>query len=106
MSSRARQISQKTLADAVDKAVRIASKKHELALDTNLFGKDVIKTPPWIVGRVIRGEASLDQAYATAEAIAKGVELEGVVLQPVALKINKDILVGFIELRASDIGHG
>ena len=110
MSKMASQVSQKTLAAAVDKAVRLASERHELELDTNLFGRDLIRTPPWIVGRVIRGEVSLDQAYVTAEAIARGVEIDGVDLQPVALKINKDILVGFIErfgdLRVSDIAGG
>ena len=45
----------------------------------------------------MRAKADLDQAYKAAETITAAVKITGVELQPVAMKIDKDILVGFIE---------
>lgn len=90
-------VSQRELASAVGKAVELASRKHKLRLEPNLFERDVFQVPWWIVGRVVRERADLDQAFKAAETITSGVKFPGVELQPVALKINADILVGFIE---------
>jgi hypothetical protein len=90
-------VSQRELAKAVNKAVELAARQHKLKLESNLFERDLIKTPPWIFGRVLRGQVDLDQAYKAAETITSNVKFADAEFQPVALRINRDILVGFIE---------
>lgn len=90
-------IGQRELAHAVDQATSLAARKHKLKLEPNLFQRDVFHLPWWIVGRVLREQVDLDHAFKAAETITQGVKLDGVDLQPVALKIQGDILVGFIE---------
>jgi len=95
--SQVTRISQKELSAAVEKAVSLASRKHKLELEHNLFDRDVFRLPWWIVGRMLRDNVDLDQAYKAAESITTGLRIPEVDLQAVAVKIDKDILVGFIE---------
>ena len=88
-------VSQKDISKAIEKAVSVASRKHRLQLEPNLLHGNVFRTPWWLVGRVVRDGTDLNQAFGAAEAITAGLNQPG--LQAVALKIDKDILVGFIE---------
>ena len=91
-------VSQAELAKLIAKAVEKARARHkDLELTPALFDSDAIRIPWWIVGRVARGPLDLDKAYKVAEDIAQATAPNGPVLQPVAMKLGKEILVGFIE---------
>lgn len=63
------------------------------------FGNDAIRIPPWIAGRIVREGIALDEAdelsRALSQSIAENLGVEGLV--PATIKIDKDILVGFID---------
>ncbi len=90
-------VSQKELSMAVNKAVVLATRRHRLKLAPNVFDRDMFETPPWIFDRILRDGADLDQAYKAAQTISSNVKISGLDLQPVALRVRDDILVGFIE---------
>jgi hypothetical protein len=90
-------VTQEQLSKAVDAAVKIAGERRKLALQPPIFDLDHIRTPWWIVGRVIRDKFPLDDAHQISEEITKAVRVDGVTLQPTTIKIDKDILVGFVE---------
>jgi len=89
-------IGRRELAGAVHKAVGLAASRHKLDLQANLFDRDDFRLPPFINGRRCR-DIDMDQAFKAAETIVENLGLKDVAVQTVALKIDKDILVGFIE---------
>lgn len=90
-------IGRRELSTAIDKAVGIAVSRHRLEFQPNHFGRDQFQLPPWIVGRLVRGKIDLDQAFKSAETIVEAAGFGDQNLQAVAIKVDKDILVGFIE---------
>jgi hypothetical protein len=95
----AKPIVQADLAKLVAKAVEIARQRHQkVELTPGIFEQDTHRIPWWIVGRVTRA-VDLDAAHKIAEEITEGVSKDprGPELQPVTLRVGKDILVGFIE---------
>jgi len=90
-------VSQADLSKLVAKAVELARDRHkDVEFSQGLFDQDTFRLPWWIVGRVLRDKVDLDQAHKIAEDITKGVG-EGLELHPVTIRINRNILVGFIE---------
>lgn len=89
-------IGPRELAGAVHKAVGLAASRHKLDLEANVFDRDDFRLPPFINGRRCRG-IDMDQAFKAAETIVDNLGLKDAAVQTVALKIDKDILVGFIE---------
>lgn len=85
------------LSKAIVKAVELAKAKHKLTLEPFLFQQDVARIPWWIIGRRLRDIDDLKQAHIVAETITSAVNAKGNVFQPATLRVDKDILVGFIE---------
>ena len=82
---------------AIDKAVNLAVKRRKLKVEAPLFGGDTFQINPWIAGRVVR-DISLEKADELAVGITKTVGDLGIGdLVPATIKIDDDILVGFIE---------
>ena len=89
---RADTISVRDLSKSVDRAVALAGKRHG------------VKTEPdnlivnWeIIGRILRDVQDANAAFEFANDVTRGVKVRGVRAQPVMFKLDRDILVGFIE---------
>jgi hypothetical protein len=94
MASRkkAQSISIGKLVSSIDDAVALASRRHGVALRDETF------LDRWeIIGRVVREKIGLNAAYKLAEEITKGANLQGISALPVATRVGKDVLVGFVE---------
>lgn len=89
---KAQAISLTSINRAVDAAVKIAAARHDLAVD-----KDTLLHRWEIVGRRLRDVKDLNVAYRFAEDVAQRVKIGGLKVDPVLTRIDKDILVGFIE---------
>ena len=89
---RAEFVSIDMLAKSIDRAVAIAAKRHELAVERpTLLDK-------WeIVGRRLAKVHDLDAAFNFAQDVARSVKVPGIRPQPVVVKIGKQIICGFIE---------
>lgn len=93
MPGRAEVICTKDLSQAIDKAVAVALKRHNVAAAQ--AGTLILN---WeIIGRRLRDLADMNKAFAVASEITKGVKLQGIQAQPAVAKLGRDILVGFIE---------
>lgn len=81
-----------SLSKAIDKAVDLAAKRHNVA-----FGRENVIYNWEILGRILRemSEAGRQTRLDVASTVLKN--LPGVRGQPVVTKIGGDILVGFIE---------
>ena len=93
----ARRISPEELSKAVSKAVELAKTKHKLELQPHLFEQDFARLPWWIIGRRLHETDNLEQAHAISETITSAVNAKGNAFQPATLRVDKDVLVGFIE---------
>jgi TRAP-type mannitol/chloroaromatic compound transport system substrate-binding protein len=97
-SVRAEAISASNLSAAIDKAVKIAADRHQVAVsDTNLIVN-------WqLVGRALR-DAALAQQFATD--VAKQVSLAtGATLQPSTFQVGKHIWCGYIDKTKIPVAH-
>jgi len=81
-----------TMARSVEKAVKLAANRHQLAVD-----KETLIDRWEIVGRRLRDVSDMNVAYQFAQDVAKGVNIPGLKIQPIVSRIGRDILVGFIE---------
>jgi len=89
---RADVISVAGLSKAVDRAVTIAGKRHGVKTEA---GSLIVN---WeIIGRILREFQDANVAFKFATDVTRGVKLQGVKAQPVVFKLDRDILVGFIE---------
>lgn len=89
-TNRAELISAAKLSTAVDKAVALAAKRHDLALDD---GNVIVN---WeLIGRILRRQ-DVAQQFAS-EVTAEVTRLTGQKLQPATLQIGKQIWCGFFE---------
>src|SRR3954467_13501664 len=81
---------------AVDSAIRIAAKRHDVTVDTQTF------IDRWeLVGRRLRNVDVMNVAFSVAQDVTAAVRaVPGVRLQPVVSRLGRDILVGFIERSA------
>lgn len=92
MPKRADVISTKDLSRSIDKAVAIATKRHGVAAQP---GTLVVN---WeIIGRVLRELGDMNTAFQIATDITKNVKVKGIQGQPAVAKIDRGLLVGFIE---------
>jgi hypothetical protein len=82
----------KSLARAVNAAVKLAAARRDVKVDKSTF------LDRWeIVGRRLRDVKNMNVAFSFAEDVARRVKLPGVKLEPIAVVVRKNILVGFIE---------
>ncbi|MCC2643224.1 MAG: hypothetical protein K0S45_3637 [Nitrospira sp.] len=89
---RAAVVSASAIAKSVESAVRIATARHDLAVDKETF------LDRWeIIGRRLRDANDMNLAYKFAEDVTRSVKVSGLTVDPVVTKIRGDILVGFIE---------
>lgn len=91
------------LSKAVAKAIEIATSKHKVELQPHLFQQDIVRVPGWIVGRVLRDQLDLNLAHKIAESITSSVNGKSGGFQPATVRIDRDILVGFIERYGNQI---
>ena len=89
---RAETIALPSLSRAINKAVALAAKRHDV-----VFERENIIYNWEILGRILRETGDLDRQAGLEIAEAVMRNLPGVRGQPVVTKIGKDILVGFIE---------
>jgi hypothetical protein len=89
---RADVISAKDLSTSIDRAVAAAVKRHKVKAEpSNLLIN-------WeILGRILREYEDMNAAFNFASEVSKNVELRGFKTSPAVCRINRDILVGFIE---------
>jgi hypothetical protein len=91
-TKRAEVISASDLSRSIDRAVALAVKRHDLKPEAGNLAID------WeIFGRRLRELQSLDQAFAFASDVTKGIQVAGLRPQPIALRVGRDIICGFIE---------
>jgi hypothetical protein len=90
--SKAQMVSLKQLAGAVDKAAQLAGNRPGVTID-----KDTIIHRSEIIGRILTSATDLNDAFKVAQDISAGAKVPGLKPQPVATRIGKDILVGFID---------
>ena len=91
-------VSQADLSKRIADAIKLARDRHkDVEFEQGLFEQDTFRLPWWIVGRVLRDKVDLDQAHKIAEDITRSVGAKDLQLHPVTLRINRNILVGFIE---------
>jgi hypothetical protein len=90
---RAEAISLTDLTKAVDRAVSIAAKRHDLQLERPTFSAN------WeIFGRIVRDARDFNSLFAFANDVTKAVALRGSDPMPGVIRIGpKDVLCGFIE---------
>jgi len=94
-TKRAQVISAKDLSRSIDRAVALASKRHEVKAEPSTL---LIN---WeILGRILREFEDINAAFKFATDVTKNVELRGIKGEPACLKMGPDILCGFVE-RAS-----
>ncbi len=92
MPTKADTISARVLSQSIDKAVALAAKRHQLKPEAGNLAID------WeIFGRRLRDLQSLDQAFAFASDVTRGVQVPNLKVQPIALRVGPDIICGFIE---------
>jgi hypothetical protein len=91
-TKRAAVISAKGLSTSIDRAVTLAAKRHKVRTEVpNLLLN-------WeILGRILREFEDMNAAFNFAADVTKGVQLRGIKASPAICKIDRDILVGFIE---------
>ena len=85
-------VSIQKLVGSIDKAVHIAAKRHQIAVES-----DTLINRWEIVGRQLREAVDLNEAYKFAAEVTRGVSLQGIKAQPVVARVGGDILVGFVE---------
>ncbi len=96
--ARAGRISLEQLNTAVVEAVELAKERRGLELEAAPLGSDFLRNPVWTIGRQVRGDISLDDAYQVATSITEAVESSvGIRLSPTVTIVDKQILCGFIE---------
>src|SRR3954463_13901487 len=94
----AQRIPLKDLNAAVERAVGWAPERRKLSAEPPVFGGDFYRVPWWLVGRKLRDQVNLDEAYEFAQQVSEAVSAEaGFELVPAVTIIDKDILCGFIE---------
>lgn len=80
------------LGKAVDKAVALAAKRHEVKPEAGTFIKN------WeIVGRILRNLDNLNDAFSFAREVTRAAKVKGLKAEPAVLKVGPDVLCGFIE---------
>lgn len=80
------------LSKAVDKAVALAAKRHEVKAEAGTLLVN------WeIFGRILRNLQDLNGAFAFARDVTRAVKVRGLKLEPAVLKVGPDVLCGFIE---------
>jgi hypothetical protein len=88
-------ISVKQLSQSIDRAVKLAAKRHELKPEASTLLVN------WeILGRILRGFDDINVAFDFAKEVTRSAKVSGMKAEPAVLKIGRDILCGFIE-RAS-----
>ncbi|MEJ1966827.1 MAG: hypothetical protein WDO56_36925 [Gammaproteobacteria bacterium] len=90
-SRKAQTISVSKLISSIDKAVALAAKKRGVAV-----GGDTLINRWEIIGRVVRERIDMNDAFALAKDVARGANLQGLKVQPVASRIGGDILIGIV----------
>jgi hypothetical protein len=89
---KAQSVSIEALARSVDSAVKLAAARHDLVVDQGTI------IDRWeIIGRKLRSVKDMNVAYAFAAEVTSAVKIPGLKLDPIASRIRRDILVGFIE---------
>jgi hypothetical protein len=89
---KAETISARELSRSIDNAVALALKRHELKTEVGNLAID------WeIFGRKLRDLQNLDQAFAFASTVTRGVKVPGFKVEPIAVRVGPDIICGFIE---------
>jgi hypothetical protein len=90
---RAEVISIDKLSKAIDKAVTIALKRHPVTPER------VNTAFNWggIIGRKLREFKDMNEAFALATTISKGVRQQGINVTPACCAVDGDILIGFVE---------
>jgi hypothetical protein len=91
-AKKAESVSLKSIAKSVESAVKIAAARFDLVVE-----KDNLIDRWEIFGRRLRNTSDLNMAYQLAESITRGVKIPGLKAEPVASRIGKNILVGFID---------
>lgn len=88
---KAQTISISKLVSSVDKAVEAAARKQGVSLG----GPTLINR--WeIIGRILRERIDMNDAFALATEVTQAAALQGLKVQPVASRIGREILIGFV----------
>jgi len=91
-SRKAETVSLSGLARAVDRAVAIAARRHDLVVERSTL------LDRWeIFGRRLDRVRDLNEVFAFARDVAGSVKLAGIRPEPVVCRFGRHILVGFIE---------
>jgi len=89
---RADVISAKDLSRSVDRAIALAAKRYKVKPE----GSNLLIN--WeILGRILREFEDMNAAFNFASEVTKNVQFRGIKASPAVCKIDRDILVGFIE---------
>ena len=89
---RAEAVSLVNLAKVVDKAVGIAAERHKVKVEPSTLSLG------WeIFGRRLRDVQDFEQAFAFAKDVTRAAQVPGVQVEAAVLRIDRDILCGFIE---------
>ena len=89
---RADVVSLADLGKAVDRAVALAAKRHEVTTEAGSLQVN------WeIFGRRLRAFEDLNVAFNFARDVTRGVKIQGLKVQPAVVKVGPDVLCGFIE---------
>jgi len=90
-SRKAQTVSISKLVSSIDKAVAQAASKKGISVT----GETLINR--WeIIGRVVSPNMDMSDAFELAREVTKTANLQGLRAQPVASRIGRDILVGFV----------
>ena len=90
-SRKAQTVSVSKLVSSVDKAILRAAGKPGVGLG----GETLINR--WeIIGRVVRADMDMNDAFALAKEVTQTANLQGLKVDPVASRIGRDILIGFV----------
>jgi hypothetical protein len=87
-----RAVSVVTLTKAIDKAVAVAAERHKITVE-----RETIQHKWEIIGRVVPTGTDLNVAFRFATDVTKSLKIEGLKPDPVAVRLDKKILVGFID---------
>lgn len=91
-AKKAESVSLSSVAKSVEKAVKIAATRLDLVVE-----KETLLDRWEIFGRRLKNATDLNKAFQFAETVTKGVNTPGLKIEPIATRIGKDILVGFID---------
>ena len=85
-------ISLKSLSASIDRAVALAERRRGVKTE----GPNVALG--WtIYGRILREAVDINLAFQTAAEITKAAKVRGITIEPTVTRIDKNILIGFVE---------